>query len=359
MYFAEVSAQNLFANPGFEDINTCTEYHASCAPEAWYYIQPTTNPLVNNKVVPKPLLGVNLLLVPVDNVYDKGSSRYYVYTMLACPLLAGEQYKLSFYINTSTVKFDHLDFYFSSREPSELYFSTNHILPSFSITAGNIIADLKQGWKAVEYFYTATGDEKFCMLGNMSERINYDMDQKMSRSGNIYYFIDEIKLASVTNRPLCPGYNSNISKMYAQDRRHTEHALIDTFIEVKKPAPVFVTDTITVPAVFFETGSSVLKPAFRIVMDSMIHVLATKHIAKIDVVGHTDSKGTIERNLQLSLARATAVRNFLVSKLPQYTDNCFVYGKGQEQPVADNNTEQGRIRNRRVEIILTITELNE
>ncbi|MEO6583687.1 MAG: hypothetical protein ABIO05_05145, partial [Ferruginibacter sp.] len=64
----KASAQNLFANEGFEDLNVCTEYHINCAPEAWFYIKPTTNPLVNGRLVPRPMLGNNLLLVPVFNV---------------------------------------------------------------------------------------------------------------------------------------------------------------------------------------------------------------------------------------------------------------------------------------------------
>jgi len=352
-----INAQNLFANPSFEDINICKEYHAPCAPEAWYYIKPATNPLVSGKIGVRPMLGENLLLVPVQNVFELNGTRPYVYTMLACPLIKGERYKLSFFLNTARRKFYNLDFYFSDKEPATIFFDTKNISPTFSITANDIVADMKLDWKAVEYYFTATGNEQFCMLGNMSQTMNYAVEDKMNSTGTVFYFVDEIKLRTVDNTPLCPEYASNIKKMYDQDSRHTEYALVDSeTIKPKIILPVFITDTINIPAAFFETNSARLKPSFKKMMDSVAIVLEQKKVSKIDVVGHTDNKGKSEDNMILSLARAQAVKNYLIDKLPQYADNTFIAGKGQDQPVADNATEQGRTKNRRVEIILTIIE---
>ena len=353
-YFSSlnIKAQNLFANPGFEDINTCTEYHAPCAPEAWYYINPTTNYLVNGHKAPRPMNGTNILLVPMLNVFNPNETRPYVYTMLACPLMEGEKYKLSFYINTLERKYFNLDLYFSDKEPATRYFNTKNISPTFSITADNVVAEMKQNWKFIEYYFTATGNEQFCMLGNMSQKINYGIDEKMNASGTIFYFLDEVNLVPVDNKPLCENYNSNIRKMYAQDYRHTDYVLIDSEI-IKPRPPVFIQDTITIPAVFFETGSANLKPAFIKKMDSILYILEQKKIARLDIIGHTDNKGKSSDNIVLSLSRAEAVRKYLINKLPQYTDISFASGKGQDQPVADNLTEKGRAKNRRVEIILT------
>jgi outer membrane protein OmpA-like peptidoglycan-associated protein len=348
-------AQNLFANAGFEEINVCTEYRATCAPEAWYYIKPTTNPLVNGRAAPRPLLGTNILLVPVHNVFDPKGTRPYVYTMLACPLATGEKYKLSFYINTSGRKFYNLDFYFSDKEPATIYFNTTNISPAFSITTNEIVGELKQGWQAVEYYFTATGNERFCMLGNLSQPMDYEIKEKMNSSGTVFYFLDDIKLSALNNIPLCEEYAHNIKMMYALDSRHTDHTLIAVEIIKPKP-PVFITDTISIPAVFFETNSARLKQSFHKIMDSIAVTLSAKAISKIDINGHTDNKGKQEDNMLLSLNRAQAVKNYLVNKLPQYANNTFIAGKGQDQPIADNETEQGRTRNRRVEIILTIIE---
>jgi outer membrane protein OmpA-like peptidoglycan-associated protein len=346
-------SQNLFANPGLEDINTCTEYHAPCAPEAWYYIKPTTNPLVNGRVAPRPLLGNNFLLVPVHNVYDTNGTRPFVYSMFACPLVKGSKYKLSFYLNTSKRKFNNLDFYLCEKEPATRYFETKDISPTFTITKNDVIAELKQGWQAIEFYFIATGNENFCMLGNMSKSMDYIIEDKMNASGTVFYFLDEIKLTSIDNIPACDAFEKNVRMMYEQNSRHTDYTILD--IERTKPAaPVFIKDTITIPAVFFESGSALLKPSFQKSMDSVVFTLEQKRISKIDISGHTDNKGKPEENLLLSLSRADAVKNYLVKKLPQYSDITFAEGKGQDQPVADNNTAAGRTINRRVEIVLTI-----
>lgn len=304
-----------------------------------------------------PMLGKNLLLVPMQNVFELNGTRAYVYTMLACPLIEGEKYKLSFFINTANRKLYNLDFYFSDKEPATRFFDTKNITPTCSITTNDIVAEMKQDWKAVEYYFTATGNEQFCMLGNMSQAMNYAIEDKMNSTGTVFYFVDEIKLTTVDNKPLCTEYASNIKKMYNQDSRHTDYALVDS--EPVKPKiilPLFITDTISIPAVFFEINSARLKPSFKKIRDSVATILSQKKISKIDVIGHTDNKGKPEDNMILSINRAEAVKRYLIDKLPQYADNTFVAGKGQEQPVADNSTEQGRTKNRRVEIILTITD---
>ncbi|MEO8768851.1 MAG: hypothetical protein ABI402_02160 [Ferruginibacter sp.] len=116
MCIKKLRAQNLYANPGFEDLNNCTEYHAPCEPAAWYYIKPTTN--VNSKKKARALLGTQVLPVPTCNVFDENIKGPFVYTMLACPLEEGKKYKLSFYINCLNIPFTNIDFYFSNEEPS-------------------------------------------------------------------------------------------------------------------------------------------------------------------------------------------------------------------------------------------------
>ena len=72
-------------------------------------------------------------------------------------------------------------------------------------------------------------------------------------------------------------------------------------------------------------------------------------VVDVDVIGHTDSTGPEEYNEQLSLRRATSVKNYLVDQGvdPGIID---VSGKGETMPIADNGTRAGRAQNRRVEI---------
>jgi outer membrane protein OmpA-like peptidoglycan-associated protein len=71
----------------------------------------------------------------------------------------------------------------------------------------------------------------------------------------------------------------------------------------------------------------------------------------VRIIGHTDSTGSDELNDRLSIQRAEATRNYLAARgvNPQ---RIMVAGRGEREPVADNSTESGRARNRRVEIFL-------
>lgn len=98
----------------------------------------------------------------------------------------------------------------------------------------------------------------------------------------------------------------------------------------------------------FEAGSAVLRPAGLLILDEMAVALAKLKGRQFEVIGHTDAQGARAGNVSLSLARAQSVKAYLVSKgLP--ADRLTTSGQGPDKPVADNNTEAGRARNRRIE----------
>ncbi len=105
-------------------------------------------------------------------------------------------------------------------------------------------------------------------------------------------------------------------------------------------------------AVLFLTGKSELLPLAKRKLDDV--AAAIKDMGgdqKIVVEGHTDSRGSAEDNMELSRERAESVRQYLVS---QGVDSGRVsaVGRGETQPVATNDTPEGRANNRRVEIII-------
>jgi OOP family OmpA-OmpF porin len=71
----------------------------------------------------------------------------------------------------------------------------------------------------------------------------------------------------------------------------------------------------------------------------------------IRIEGHTDSIGAEEYNLTLSQRRAQSVVQYLVKHMGVAEEQLIVVGKGENEPVADNDTEAGRQRNRRVQIV--------
>lgn len=103
--------------------------------------------------------------------------------------------------------------------------------------------------------------------------------------------------------------------------------------------------------VTFATAQASIDPRFNSTLDDVANVLNRYDQSVVDVVGHADSDGADDFNLDLSRRRASSVAQYLVSRgvLP---DRLFVDGRGESAPIASNATPEGKAQNRRVEILI-------
>jgi len=116
------------------------------------------------------------------------------------------------------------------------------------------------------------------------------------------------------------------------------------------PPPAPVSEKVTFAAdAFFDFDKSTLKPEARAKMDDLVDKTKGIALEVVIAVGHTDAIGANAYNQKLSTARANAVKDYLVSKGIE-KNRVYTEGKGENQPVADNKTREGRAKNRRVEI---------
>lgn len=106
-------------------------------------------------------------------------------------------------------------------------------------------------------------------------------------------------------------------------------------------------------SVQFETGKAVLKNHSFPVLDEMVDILREYPDYTLSISGHTDNVGDETRNLKLSEARAKACYDYLVFRGIK-TNRLRYAGFGQERPISDNNTKEGREYNRRVEFELVL-----
>lgn len=98
----------------------------------------------------------------------------------------------------------------------------------------------------------------------------------------------------------------------------------------------------------FESGSAVLTPKGTDLLDEMAARIIQLGINRVQVVGHTDSAGDRLANIGLSLERANAVRDYLIEKgIPSV--QIAALGAGPDRPIGNNDTAEGRARNRRIE----------
>ncbi|HEX9986305.1 MAG TPA: OmpA family protein [Thermoanaerobaculia bacterium] len=109
---------------------------------------------------------------------------------------------------------------------------------------------------------------------------------------------------------------------------------------------------VTLPGIFFDTGKAQLKPGSRSTLTNIARQIASDPNVRVSVEGHTDSVGSDATNQRLSELRASAVRDALVAAgIP--ADRITAIGRGEEAPIATNNTAAGKQQNRRVELVIT------
>ena len=103
--------------------------------------------------------------------------------------------------------------------------------------------------------------------------------------------------------------------------------------------------------IHFDTGKSDVKAESKAALDEVAKLLSGDPALKLLVVGHTDSVGQIDANMKLSEARAAAVVQALVKEYGVAAGRLKARGAGPIAPVATNRTDEGRARNRRVELV--------
>ena len=140
------------------------------------------------------------------------------------------------------------------------------------------------------------------------------------------------------NTTVTVGWNQNVKSVIEMVKREKKEKVVVTEKEI------FIKDKI-----LFKTNSARILPKSYPILDALVETIK-KHpeIEKIIIKGHTDSVGSRKYNLRLSQRRANAVRNYLIKKgiPPQKLE---AVGYGEDYPIADNSTSEGRAMNRRVE----------
>ena len=111
----------------------------------------------------------------------------------------------------------------------------------------------------------------------------------------------------------------------------------------------------TLPGIAFDTGSYEISDGYRAVLEKFAKVILTYPKAQVSIEGHTDSIGDADYNLELSRQRADAVKDYLVREFGISWARLKTKGYGEEKPIVDNDVESIRHKNRRVEVVLSIS----
>jgi outer membrane protein OmpA-like peptidoglycan-associated protein len=285
---------------------------------------------------------------------SKTTYREYIQTELKETLQAGERYKLSFWVSLSEystgavatigglftnerIKDDTRELFTNNTKTKHTNGIKQEIAKIFQPQVVNSfdkpLLDT-ESWQKIEGEFVAKGGEKFLTIGNFypAEQSNLLFPKFLKNIlPGAYYYIDDVELYCLTCHKKKVIKQENIT------------------ITTQKDEPQYkVGQVIVLENIFFDFDKSVLLPQSFVELHKLINILEEYPNMKIELSGHTDSKGSDKYNLKLSRERAEAVFNYLVEKgidQKRLTHKGF----GAKQPIADNATDEGRAKNRRVE----------
>lgn len=128
----------------------------------------------------------------------------------------------------------------------------------------------------------------------------------------------------------------------------SNHQTVIVIVVVKTPPKP--NETIRIKNLNFIFDTDILVKSSRKEISRIVDLFSKKQVSRIIVEGHTDSKGSDDYNQELSERRAETVRRLLIEGLNLKDDQVNAIGFGEARPIATNNTEKGRLMNRRVDL---------
>ena len=193
-------------------------------------------------------------------------------------------------------------------------------------------------WFKISGKYMADGGEKYLTIGNFSPNVKKDMVRmNVFKFGfkEAYYFIDDISLVKA-KEPI-EKVKVEIVGSFSIEQ--------DSVLEVKKD--VKVGEKIALKNIFFENGRYYLLPESYSELNKLAQYLLRNPHMEVQINGHSDNVGSKSKNQKISEQRAREVFEYLIKKGVQ--NKMYFKGYGSLMPIASNDDDIGRAKNRRVE----------
>jgi OmpA-OmpF porin, OOP family len=266
--------------------------------------------------------------------------REYLQIQLLTPLEKDKEYRISVFISCPdkiwVSKLDEFGIIFSKKN---IIINGNDYLvnPPAVVFRDEHTYKNKKDWIELSATYKASGYEQVLTFGSFlyREKVVVETSEHGKIRGGIklaHYYIDDFSIISLDD-----DLPVNASK------DESNQPIINS-------KPDFVSGKVYIfNSIQFETGKSVLLPNAYPELNELIFYLRKNPSVKILITGHTDNEGASADNLKLSVERARAVMSYLLSNEIN-EKQLSIEGKGDQFPIDSNNTEQGREKNRRVEV---------
>ena len=365
--------QNLIIDGSFEDYQDCPDdfgavrigalkhWKASppdCTPdyfnECSKNFSPSKNPVGKLKAQNgKAYIGliVRVGSSPVQST-DELFYREHIQARLTEPLKHRNRYIFTMYISLSEYSAYAMSKIGALFTPSPVL--TNDKFQASPQIETNFI-DTKNYWVKITDTLVAEGGEAYVTLGEFSSYAKKDIRKIEEKPENqhifsyhrAYYFFDNLSLVwlDALSEPLLadapkPPFKEEGKVFTGFEKPWQLEPTEFGYLEPNKP--------IILKNVLFEFGKSMLLETSKYELAKLLRIMREYKDMKVMIAGHTDEIGRAEDNLKLSDARAKAVYDYLLSEGIE-ENRLFYTGRGSSEPLANNKTEAGRKKNRRVE----------
>lgn len=260
----------------------------------------------------------------------KPHCREYIQIQLREPLVIGQNYSASFFVSNlpRSIQINNIGMFFSEKKIKEIMDVPIETKPH--VFTKNILRSNFGQWIEVGGTFQATTEAEYLIIGNFfsDEATQTKISDPTNSLKYGYYYIDDVFVKKEPPFLNVPLKDDDLS-----------------LIEVEEGKVVTLKD------IFFDTDKSELLPRSHIELQKLLQLMQNNPTMIIQVMGHTDTDGDFEYNLQLSTRRAQAVVNYLINRdiAPHRTR---FKGYGSTRPIADNITDTGKQYNRRVEFLI-------
>jgi len=333
---AQVDAQNLVKNPGFEEFVKCPEEYGSLSDFSLYWKQPTYgstdyfHSCSDNMPVNRNFIGQQETFEgeAYAGFYAFGPKDYreYLAGELSEKLIKGKKYNFSFRVSLADkseyaikefgILFmnKELDLHTKRNIPYELM-NRNGLYNYVGLANPKYYKD-KENWAEISGEYIADGTEQFIVIGNFKSNAHTHRAKiGSSLKKAAYYYVDMV--------------------------------LVEQADKLFKLDEIYVLENL-----LFEVNGYTVKGEGKKQLQALVSHLKAEPSLNISIYGHTDNVGSPEYNKELSQKRAKAVGLFLVDNgLSPF--RIAWKGFGDISPVAKNETQEGRDKNRRVEFVIS------
>jgi len=349
-------AQNLVQNPSFEERKHCpTGINQSSLSlvNKWHQASKGTSDYFNvcsEKVgVPKNTFGEEnakngqSYIGLISFSPSKRNYREYMQSKLLKPLESDQLYCVEFYVSladNSQFLIDALGIHFSK---TKVKTQNDKLIPvEAQINNPNLnYLDKTKGWTLLSDVYLAKGKEQYITVGNFSKDRDIKIRQRnVNELKNLnhdyaYYYIDDLSVRAVKNEAECSCTIDLAKKEIEKRPEYSE----DSYKNVRIETVLFDFDDYSISRTEQER------------LNEVINLMKANPYIMLEVIGHTDIIGDKDYNKNLSEYRAFAVMQFLKDR-GIANDRIKMNYFGSSKPIASNQTDEGRMQNRRVEFLI-------